>query len=342
MVAESLVSADAHALGNLLLALGHEVRDRVIANRDLETDHKEHAFQGGDTVFRIDKLAEAALVEAIEAWPKKFKPLRVIAEGMAETDTLIGGAPDTSPRYSLLVDPIDGTRGLMYDKRSAWFLAAAVPQCLGEELRLSNAVASALVELPTSKQYLADCFLMIDGQPSLSRRQNLLTGEESEIIARPSTATTLRNGFAQVSNFFPGTKVLAADLMERISTAVQGPLEEGRGLVFDDQYISTGGQLVELMMGRDRFCCDLRPLLYEILSRRRGVSIARGLVCHPYDLAGAPAVEAAGVILTDGFGARLDAPLDLTSPVHWCGYANRSLYEQIAPVIRAWLEEHFS
>ena len=28
----------------------------------------------------------------------------------------------------LIVDPIDGTRGIMYDKRSAWTLAGVAPQ----------------------------------------------------------------------------------------------------------------------------------------------------------------------------------------------------------------------
>src|SRR4029077_5903783 len=102
---------------------------------------------------------------------------------------------------------------------------------------------------------------------------------------RPSDATSLRFGFGQVSNFFPGTKLLAADLTERIVEETLGPLRPGEALLFEDQYISSAGQMVELMMGHDRFCCDLRPLFYRILDQRSSGQI-RGLECHPYDVAG--------------------------------------------------------
>jgi hypothetical protein len=46
------------------------------------------------------------------------------------------------------------------------------------------------------------------------------------------------------------------------------------------------------------------------------------------------------VILTDGFGRPLEVPLDVHHPVHWCGYANRALMDQIQPIILRWLEEH--
>ena len=52
----------------------------------------------------------------------------------------------------MIVDTIDGTRGLMYDKRAAWCLAAAAPH--GGSLR--DVVAAAMTELPTVKQGAAD------------------------------------------------------------------------------------------------------------------------------------------------------------------------------------------
>lgn len=92
------------------------------------------------------------------------------------------------------------------------------------------------------------------------------------------------------------------------------------------------------MTGRDRFCCDLRPLFYEILQREGGTGKS-GLCCHPYDVAGLPIARSFGVILTDGYGRTLDATFDVESPVHWCGYANDGLRQSIEPVIQAWLRE---
>jgi hypothetical protein len=129
--------------------------------------------------------------------------------------------------------------------------------------------------------------------------------------------------------------------MERIVDRTLGRVRQGCADVFDDQYISTGGQLVELMMGRDRFCCDLRPLFYNILVNRGDETRAsRGLECHPYDLAGYLVVKQSGVVLTDGFGHPLDGPLNVQEGMHWCGYANRTLQNLIQPVISEWLREH--
>ena len=155
----------------------------------------------------------------------------------------------------------------------------------------------------------------------------------------PSRSQTLKHGFAHVVSFFPGTKGLAAELLERIVAAVLGTAPAGRAEVFDDQYLSTGGQMVELMTGRDRFCCDLRPLFHQILARTRP-EVVRGLECHPYDIAGALAVRQAGVILTDGFGRPLDSPLNVEHGVHWCGFANESIRAAVQPIILDWLAEH--
>ncbi len=80
------------------------------------------------------------------------------------------------------------------------------------------------------------------------------------LLLRPSQADTIQNGFASVSNFFPGTKVLSSELMEFISHNLIGKADVNKSSVFDDQYISSGGQFYELIIGHDRFNADLRPL----------------------------------------------------------------------------------
>jgi hypothetical protein len=105
-------------------------------------------------------------------------------------------------------------------------------------------------------------------------------------------------------------------------------------MVFDDQYISTGGQFYELIVGHDRFNADLRPLFYEIQKQ------PPGLCCHPYDCSTWLIAEEAGVILTDGMGKPLDGPMDTTTGLCWAGFANAALRDQIQPVIRAFLREH--
>jgi hypothetical protein len=156
----------------------------------------------------------------------------------------------------------------------------------------------------------------------LAVRVDLRDATTQPLTVRPSTATDLEHGFAGLAKFIvPGKVELArieAELFARI----------GATHVFDDEYIASGGQLHELITGRDRFVADLRPF------------VAPGaLTCHPYDLCTALLLEEAGGVVTDPTGAPLDAPLDTTSPVAWAGYANPALAARIGPVLAELVRE---
>jgi len=98
--------------------------------------------------------------------------------------------------------------------------------------------------------------------------------------------------------------------------------------VYSDQYICTGGQLAEVMLGRDRFVLDVRPLVYA----KMGVKSA--LACRPYDLSTWLVAREAGCVVCDPFGEPLDAPLDITSNVSFACYANAELAKLLIPIVR--------
>lgn len=274
---------------------------------------------GGDTIFGLDRHVEDVLIAAVNRWPTALLPVGIFAEGLEVTPLIVGRGADEPVRYWLLIDPIDGTRGLMYDKRSALFLAAAAP---GEvkNPRLSSAVASVAVELPTSKQGYADTFLWAQGGQVEASRQDLRTGTATPLRISPSSAASADQGFGSVAAYFPKGKARAAALAEEIARRA-GP-NERQAEIFDDQFMSSGGQMVELLLGRDRFVIDLRPILQ-----------AGGQSAHPYDLALAPLAAAGGVILTAPDGTALDAPFDLTTPIAWCGYANAAIRAAVEPAV---------
>ena len=83
-------------------------------------------------------------------------------------------------------------------------------------------------------------------------------------------------------------------------TSAELPADVSRAIVFDDQYITTGGQRYELMAGHDRFIADLRPILYRIQGLPVWMSV------HPYDLSALLIAQEAGIELTDGLGGPLD------------------------------------
>ena len=108
-----------------------------------------------DTIYEIDKFGEEAIREWFEAqWPGA-EPVEVVMEGVEEPLCFPRGTPRLDTKWKCLLDPIDGTRGIMYDKRSAWALSGIAPQ-RGDATRLSDIVVASMTELPTRKQWRAD------------------------------------------------------------------------------------------------------------------------------------------------------------------------------------------
>jgi hypothetical protein len=173
----------------------------------------------------------------------------------------------------------------------------------------------------------------VKGQGAHAKRVDLRSGDEESLAISPSKATSIDHGFAGISDFFPGTKILAGQVMEELVRQLIGPADVTRATVFEDQYISTGGQFYELIVGHDRFNADLRPLFYKVQNQ------PPGLCCHPYDCATMLIALEAGVILTDGLGKPLDGPLDVTTGLSWAGFASRHLQQAIEPILTRCLRE---
>jgi hypothetical protein len=247
----------------------------------------------------------------------------------------------------------------MYDKRSAWILAGLAPQ-RGARNTLRDIVVAAMTELPTSKQWRADQISAVRGGGPAGVRTaafDLFTRKSTSLRLRPSQAKTFSHGFASVAKFFPEGKTQLAALEEKLWAELQPVAAQPRSahvsstaassaaaadatptpgespLIFDDQYISTGGQLYELLAGHDRFIADLRPLVFEKLG------LTSSLVCHPYDICTALILTEAGGIVEHPLGGPVNIPLDTTTAVSWVGYANPTLARLARPVLKRLLTE---
>jgi fructose-1,6-bisphosphatase/inositol monophosphatase family enzyme len=313
-----------------LRELQRRIRDAVVRSRQAVDLHSVSHESSADTIYKLDLLIEPVIEEYCEAWGG-VGPLVVVAEGIEpETGRVFpAGVREADAKLRIIMDPVDGTRGLMYDKRAAWSLAGAAPN-RGEATRLSDIEVAVMTELPTSKMGSGDVLWAIKGRGAKGVRETVGGNAEREtwnLELRPSTATTLAHGFATVSNFFPGTKELASELMEHLVYETLGPADVKRAMVFDDQYISTGGQFYELIVGHDRFVADLRPLFYAMQGQ------GEGLCCHPYDCATMLIATEVGVVVTDGRGGPLDGPMDVTTGLSWAGFANEELRRVLEPLI---------
>jgi fructose-1,6-bisphosphatase/inositol monophosphatase family enzyme len=320
-----------------LIELQRAVRDVVIRSHAGGGGHEVTRSTQADTIYAIDADVEPIIEECCRQW-SKTTPMVLIAEGIENEGGVEGvkvfpeGSSEEKAQIRLVIDPIDGTRGIMYDKRPAWSLAGVAPN-KGANTCLRDIEVAVMTELPTSKMGVADVLWAVKGQGATAKRVDLSNAEEASLKISPSRARKIDHGFATVSDFFPGTKVLAGEIMEHLVKNLVGALDVTRATVFEDQYISTGGQFYELIIGHDRFIADLRPLMYKVQKQ------PEGLCCHPYDCASMLVAEEAGVILTDGLGRPLDGPLDVTSGISWAAYANPDLRMAIEPLLTAYLRE---
>jgi fructose-1,6-bisphosphatase/inositol monophosphatase family enzyme len=310
------------------------IRDTVVAA--FEQSSIEQLAQvtaeedSGDTIYAVDRVSEAALQDFFAREIAPHWSLMLIAEGLPGGYLCLppGKKPD-EVEIRVLVDPIDGTRGLMYQKRSAWVLTGIAPN-RGAETSLRDVEIAVQTEIPLVKQHLSDVLWATSQTSTQAERYNRLNGESIPFVPQPSRASTIAHGFAMISRFFPGAREELAAIDEAMVHAVLGPPQRGKAHCFEDQYICTGGQLYELMVGHDRFVADLRPLMDRWLAQRGRVL---GICCHPYDLASMLVAQQAGVILTNQQGGPLNAPLNVEAEVGWIGYANAAIQAQVEPAL---------
>jgi fructose-1,6-bisphosphatase/inositol monophosphatase family enzyme len=296
-----------------LVRVAEAVRDDVLAACRAQTVEELAAYDdsgSGDTAFAVDRVSEQRLLELVDDLP-----VRLVAEGVA--------ASTKDAEWTLLADPLDGTRPLAHQKRSAWVLLGATRGGTLAELEISVAV-----EVPTTKAGFADVLSAVRGEGVVAERVDLRTGERRPLQVRPSRATGLEQGYGGVARYFPGARAELADVDDAVHRRILGPARPGKAQAFEDQYC-TGGTLVELAAGHDRWAADLRPLLGD----------RAGICAHPYDLAGWLVAAEAGVVVTGLDGGPLDAPLDLTSDVGWVAYANQALRALVEPALQAELRE---
>lgn len=335
----STAAADLRRLLDPIRRIHERVRDAVV--RECEQAAVEQLSEvsddasEGDTIYAVDRVSEELLIELFESEVADVAPLVLIAEGIEGGQLILPrGATENEAVWRVVVDPIDGTRGLMYQKRSGWILTG-VARNRGSGTNLQDIELAVQTEIPLVKQHLSDVLWAVRGEGARAERFNRLTTESSALVLRPSRASSISHGFAMIARFFPGARDELAAIDEEIVQGALGPVQPGKAHCFEDQYLASGGQLYELMMGHDRFVADLRPLIETVLNRR-GLSL--GICCHPYDMCTELIAREAGVIVTDERGEPLSTPLRVEPDIAWAGYANEMIRREIEPLLQAALK----
>lgn len=305
--------SDAAGLEELAAALaevGRAVRDAVRSGRvggvghdgDAD-DHRVVRTEGGDDVFGVDARAEEVLVAGLAGLGARW-PGTAVVEG--HDHPLPVGDPDGPWRY--LVDPVDGTRGLLAGKRSAWVLLGAGRHAA----TLEDLEVGALVEIPTRRAAVGLVAWAAAGGPALAVDDDLAGRglPPDAVVLRPEGGDLARR-FVTTVRLAPGSHGPIGEWADRHLAGLE---------VYDDLAPCSGGYLAGLAAGNDAAVFDPRPLL-----------VPGHLAAHPYDLAGLVVTRAAGAVVEALPPGPLDVPLDCTTPVAWAGYADAEVARRLRP-----------
>ena len=307
-----------------------------------------------DFTFAPDRIAEDRIAEYCRQWAADEGPLRLVTE---DADVVFpAGARAAEARFRVLVDPIDGTRVFLRDLRSAWTISAVVPEKPGAgpghrrpggeeeasgEPTLADTIAALQTELPVTRQEIAEVLATAEGTPPRIERWRLApdagwdpTADRRLDERRLDTGDedTIEHTFVSFCKFFPEGKTQIARIEEAAlaSVSLRGGREHGRSYSFDDQYLSTAGQLWCLATGRYAMVADVRPLVNRKLA---AAGRPTAIVGHPYDLASLRVATDAGVRVTDLAGEPLAPRAVATDEVGFLAYANDAVRRRLEPAV---------
>lgn len=298
------VADDREALASALADAGRAVRDAV-RSAGGDGDAAVVRSEGGDEVFGVDDRAETALARELAGlarWPGT-----AVVEGRDSALAVAGGQGP----WRYICDPVDGSRVYLAGKRSAWVLLGAGR----EAATLEDLEVGAAVEIPLPGAASGVVAYAARGAAARAFRDDLARGGPPDpFTLAPRSGAEVARTFVSVVRGLHRPRSPLAQWEDAVLSHLEGPL-------FEDAYLSTGGQLMGLAAGADAAVLDPRPL----------VGGATGLCAHPYDLAAIVVARSAGVVVEALPPGPLDVPLDTSTDVAWAGYANSEIAELVRP-----------
>ena len=299
-----------------------EIVKTVVSNIKNSTSNlSDVSSQGnGDISYKIDSFAESKIDGLGQKMVSLGYSVEITAEGIGKKKYLAGN--NLIPDFAIIIDPIDGTRGIMYDFRSAFVLTGIAPY-RPEGNTLDDIEIAVQTEIPTSKQDRISILWAIKNQGVHHQIFDLKTKELINGPIQTSSEKNLDHGFGIFVNFFPGVKEKIGQIADFVFQKVQKNKEKDYSVIFDDQYICNAGQIYLITTGKYRFVADIRPIFGEL----------SGLTAHPYDLCTILIATEAGAIFTNLNGKKIDYPFDTDTKCGFIAYANQDLQNLIEPIL---------
>ncbi|MFN0205334.1 MAG: hypothetical protein ACKVS6_03360 [Planctomycetota bacterium] len=309
--------------------------DRYIKNGDYESAMAVHGQGAGDITYRIDAVADEAIYQFADRLGK-IAPARILCEGPGEIVT------GPNPSIRVLIDPIDGTRNVMADLRSAWVLTGFAEETSGQNLTIQDLKYSVQTEIPASGQIR---YIELSAWRGAGCKKREFTKKTEFTIHKPASSRPsawaapknlrLQSGYYSFLRYLPLERAAIGILETNFFARAEKLLKFEPDKIYDDQWLCAAGQLFLVSSGRMRMFADLRGWL----AQKAGV---KTVASHPYDLCSSLiATEAGSPVLAidaDLTFPPLDAPLDLETNVSFVAFANSTIKNKILPILRDTLE----
>lgn len=315
----------------------------AVENDELDRLARQVGQGAGDVTFGLDVPAE----EAVVTWMNehaRHSPISVLTEDVGWRHLAPGASPGAEPIElsdfehggpRIAIDPVDGTRHLMSDLRSAWTVVAFAGPGAAPP-RMSEIVLGIVSELPDTRaaSYRSLTAVRDAGcriaEHALPDNDGDLSLREAPLIA--DDELRLDHAYFPFFKYMPDLRPHLAEIEACFFERLQRLEGADVSNCYDDQYISNAGQLFHLARGTYRMITDLRAWIAE----RRGQPT---ITAKPYDLAGAVlCATEAGCVITAPDGSQLDFELDTETPVSFVGWANRVTHERLQPHLQAALQ----
>ena len=293
-------------------------------------------FGVGDLTYVIDKAPDKLLEKTFEKWGQEI-PMLVIEEDWGAITFPKGTHPEDC-EIRLIIDRLDGTREIMYAKNRAWILTGIAPN-KGVKTYLDD--IEIVVQTSVGKNVFGEDEVIWATKKHNTVREiwNLDKKKfKHKLPVSPSKAETIEHGFLPIVLYFEGYKKVLGSIADKLTEKIIGPVHKGLSRVFDEQYISSGGELANLVAGKYRGVIDIRPFLGRI------TGTPFGLCAHPYDLCTKLIVDKSDAII-DCFGVYTDridkkVPLDAKTDVAFIAFANKKIKNQVEPALREILSDY--
>lgn len=304
--------------------------DRYIRTGDYESAMAVHGKGAGDITYKIDAVADRAVYQFAERLGK-IAPARILCEGPGEIMT------HTDPCIRVLIDPIDGTRNVMADLRSAWVLTGFANETPGGDLTIQDLKCSVQTEIPTSARNRRIELVAWRGEGCKKRELEIDSEASRALTWRVPQKLHLESGYYSFLRYLPHERAAIGILETNFFARAEKLLRFESDKIYDDQWLCAAGQLFLVSSGRMRMFADVRGWLAE----RAGVTT---VASHPYDLCTSLiATEAGSHVLAIDRNLTfppLNAPLDLETNVSFVAFANSTIRNKILPILRDTLDSY--